>query len=325
MAGSKGNHSPTTHPSDVVPIEDLLREAQETANHSIPPNTLRGYRADWSDFSQWCQHRKLSALPANPTTLCAYLIARAHTHKLSSLRRRLTVIGKVHKIRSEPNPVNDERVRKTWRGLLRTKGEAQTRKAPLLVEDLRKMMQSLPETLAGLRDRAIILLGFAGAMRRSEIVALDVADLELTKEGLVVNIRRSKTDQTMKGRKIGIPFGQHESTCPVRSVQRWLEQAHIIEGPLFRKVNRFGRVEPTRFSPYSVAVIVKNAFKLINRNPGRFGGHSLRAGLATSAAMAGVEERAIQDQTGHKSLKVLRTYIRDGNLFRNNAAGKVGL
>lgn len=324
MVGEKENQPPIAT-SDAVPIEDLLREAQETANRAIPPNTLRGYRADWFDFSKWCQRRKLRSLPTSPETICAYLVARARTHKLSSLRRRLTVIGKAHKIRGEPNPVTDERVRKTWRGLRHTKGEAQTRKAPLLVDDLRRMMQALPETLAGARDRAIILLGFAGAMRRSEIVALDVTDLELTKEGFVVWIRRSKTDQTMKGRKIGIPFGQHDSTCPVRSVQRWLEQAQIVDGPLFRKVNRFGRVEKTRFSPYSVAVIVKAAFKLINRNPGRFGGHSLRAGLATSAAMAGVEERAIQDQTGHKSLKVLRTYIRDGNLFRNNAAGKIGL
>jgi integrase len=311
--------------TDSVPIEDLLSEAQEAADRAVPENTLRAYKADWQDFARWCKRRQLSALPAKPSTLGAYLVARARTHKMSSLRRRLTVIGKVHKIRGEPNPGSDQGVRNTWRGLLRSKGEAQTRKAPLLIDDLRRMMQVLPESLSGIRDRAIILLGFSGAMRRSEVVALNVGDLELAKEGLVIWIRRSKTDQTMKGRKIGVPYGEREPTCPVRAVLRWIESSRIADGPLFRKVNRFGRVEGTQLSGYALAVIVKAAFKKIGRNPRRFGGHSLRSGLATSAAMAGVEERAIQDQTGHKSLKALRAYIRDGNLFRNNAAGKIGL
>lgn len=311
--------------SDATPLEDLLVEAQQAARASMSANTLRGYRADWRDFAAWCQRRKLSPLPALNGTVCAYLVARSRTHKTASIRRRMMVIGKIHGIRGAADPTKDGRVRKTWQGLLRSKGEAQTRKAPLLIDDLRKMMEAMPDTLAGIRDRAVILMGFAGAMRRSEIVALDFTDLELAKEGFVVSIRRSKTDQTGKGRKIGIPFGQHPETCPVKSVQKWLEQAGITKGPLFRKVNRHGRVEATRMAPYSIAVIVKKAFKLIHRNPSRFGGHSLRAGLATSAAIAGATERSIQDQTGHKSLKTLRTYIRDGNLFRENAAGKLGL
>ena len=327
MADRKEEHSPsiTADASDALSIEDLLREAQETAKHAMPESTLRSYRTDWRDFDRWCQRRKLSPLPATPSSVCAYLVARSRALKTSTLRRRLMVIGKVHGIRGESNPADDERVRKTWRGILRTKGEAQSRKAPLLIDDLRKMMTALPDTLTGYRDRAIILLGFAGAMRRSELVALNMSDLELTKEGFVIVLHRSKTDQTGKGRKIGIPFGQHKETCPVRAVQKWIDQAKISDGPLFRKVNRFGRVEEKRLVPYSVALIVQSAFKLIGRNPRRFGGHSLRAGLATSAAMAGVEERSIQEQTGHKSLKTLRSYIRDGNLFRNNAAGKIGL
>ncbi len=311
--------------SALVPVEDLLREAQEAARHAMPVNTLRSYRADWRSFAAWCERRRLPSLPAAPNSVCAYLVAQARTLKVSTLRRRLTVIGKVHKIRGATNPLDDERVRKTWRGLLRTKGEAQSRKAPLLIDDLRRMMNAMPDTLTGYRDRAIVLLGFAGAMRRSELVALDIADLELTKDGFVMMLHRSKTDQTGKGRKIGIPFGQHKETCPVRAVQKWIAEAKLSDGPIFRKVNRFGHVEENRLVPYSVALIVKSSFSLIGRNPRRFGGHSLRAGLATSAAMAGVEERSIQDQTGHKSLKVLRSYIRDGNLFRNNAAGKLGL
>lgn len=322
---SGSSPTPTVDKSDSVPIEDLLQEAQELANHSMPANTLRSYRADWQNFEDWCRRRKLRSLPADPASVCAYLVERSRTMKASTLRRSLLVIGKVHKIRGVANPKDDERVRRTWRGLLRTIGEAQTQKSPLLMDDLRRIMVALPNTLAGHRDRAIVLLGFAGAMRRSELVSLDVSDLELTKEGLVVVLHRSKTDQTGKGRRIGIPYGQNEQTCPVRCVQQWISRAKISEGPLFRKINRFGRVEVNRLVPYSVALIVKNAFHLIGKNPGRFGGHSLRAGLATSAAMAGVEERSIQEQTGHKSLKTLRNYIRDGSLFRNNAAGKIGL
>lgn len=327
MATEKSDSSltPAADALDSVPIEDLLREAQEAALQAMPENTLRSYRADWRSFDRWCQRRKLRPLPAEPSSVCAYLAAQARTLKTSTLRRRYMVIGKVHKIRGVTNPLDDERVRRTWRGILRTKGEAQSRKSPLLMEDLRKMMEALPDTLAGHRDRAIVLIGFAGAMRRSEIVSLDVSDLELAKEGLVVMLHRSKTDQTGKGRKIGIPCGQNEQTCPVRCVQRWIAEAKISDGPLFRKINRFGRVEANRLVPYSVALIVKDAFELIGRDPNRFGGHSLRAGLATSAAIAGVEERSIQEQTGHKNLKTLRSYIRDGNLFRNNAAGKIGL
>lgn len=322
---SGSSPAPAVNKSDSIPIEDLLQEAQELANHSMPANTLRSYRADWRNFEVWCRRRKLQPLPADPASVCAYLVDRARTLKASTLRRSLLVIGKVHKIRGVPNPKDDERVRRTWRGLLRTIGEAQTQKSPLLMDDLRKMMVALPDTPTGHRDRAIVLLGFAGAMRRSELVSLDISDLEQTTEGLVVVLHRSKTDQTGKGRRIGIPYGQHEETCPVRRVQRWIAEAKLSDGPLFRKINRFGRIEGNRLVPYSVALIVKNAFDRIGKNPKRFGGHSLRAGLATSAAMAGVEERSIQEQTGHKSLKTLRNYIRDGNLFRNNAAGKIGL
>ena len=188
-----------------------------------------------------------------------------------------------------------------------------------------QLVATLDEDLAGARDRALLLVGFAGAMRRSELVALNFSDLQLTDEGFVIHVRRSKTDQTGKGRKIGIPFGQHAGTCPVRALLAWLEHSGIDRGAIFRKVNRHGQLEGVRLSDRSVAEVVKRACKAAGLKPSKFSGHSLRAGLATSAAMAGVEERSIQDQTGHKSLKVLRTYIREGSLFRNNAARKVGL
>jgi integrase len=157
------------------------------------------------------------------------------------------------------------------------------------------------------------------------LVALDMEDLKLTEDGFVVYVKRGKTDQTGSGRKLGVPYGQSPLTCPVKALLAWFEAADITTGAVFRKVNKHGRLEGKRLAGHSVALIVKRAFKMIGKRPRSFSGHSLRAGLATQAAMAGASERSIQNQTGHKSLKVLRTYIRDGSLFRENAAKKSGL
>ncbi len=200
--------------------------------------------------------------------------------------------------------------------------------APALADDVRAMVAALPETTAGARDRALLLLGFAGALRRSELVALDVADVDTTRaarEGLVVTVRRSKTDQEGAGQVVGLPRGQHAETCPDRALAAWLELAGIAAGPIFRAVDKAGRVRRTRLSGYDVARIVKRAAERAGLDPARYAGHSLRAGLATSAAIAGAEERDIMRQTRHQSVTVARRYIRDGSLFRRNAAGTVGL
>jgi integrase len=311
--------------TDLLSLEDLIAEAQKVARESIPENTKRAYKADWKDFAIFCERRRLSVLPARPEYVCAYLAARQRTLKRTTLRRRLTVIGIVHRMRGHPNPIEDSRVRQTWRGILRSKSNVEDRKAPLLLKDLKLIVAALPETLAGIRDNALILLGFAGAFRRSELVALNVSNVELTDDGLVVYIPRSKTDQVRAGRKVGIPYGENPLTCPVKGLCRWLDTAEISEGAVFRKVNRHGEIEGKRLCDASVALIVKRAFKLIGKMPQRFSGHSLRAGLVTQAAIMGASERSIQNQTGHRSLKMLRTYIRDGNLFRENAAKKAGL
>lgn len=311
--------------SDALSVEELLDELARFEKKALPENTRRSYASDWKDFRTWCARRSRTALPASPETVALYLTARSKTRKVSTLSRRLTVIGKVHRAWGKESPITDARVRRVWRGILHEKGEAPERKAPTLTADIRKMVATLDDDLADVRDRALLLLGFAGAMRRSELVALNFGDLQLTDDGFVVRVRRSKTDQTGKGRKIGIPYGEHGATCPVRAVLAWLERSGIDRGALFRKVNRHGQLEGTRLSDRSVAEVVKRTCKAAGLKPSKFSGHSLRAGLATSAAIAGVEERAIQEQTGHRSLKVLRTYIREGSLFRNNAAKKVGL
>ncbi len=306
-------------------IDELLEEAQRTALDSIPANTRRAYATDWDHFRHWCQKRSRGPLPASPEVLAAYLTAISKTHAIATLRRRLTTISKLHRTAGKPDPTDDARVKQLWRGILRSKGEAQRGKKPLLIGDLRRMVDALPKTLRGARDRALLLLGFAGGLRRHELVALDVSDLEQAEEGLVITLRRSKTDQTGKGLKKGIPFGTVRKTCPVRAVITWLEAAAIYEGPVFRAVTRHDTPRPTRLTSQSVALTVKAAFRLIGKRPREYSAHSLRSGLVTAAALGGADERTIMKHTGHRSVQMVRRYIREASLFRDNPATKAGL
>lgn len=294
--------------------------------HAKASNTLRAYRADWNDFTAWCEARGVQPLPATPETVALYLSELAASgKKTSTLQRRVSSISQAHQAAGYDSPTRSSKVRAVMAGIRRVHGSAEKGKAPILVDDLRRMVAQLPDTLLGVRDRAILLLGFAGAFRRSELVSLDVADLEFTRQGLIVTLRRSKTDQDGRGSKVGIPYGSNPETCPVRAVQAWLEATGITEGPLFRPINRHGQIQPARLSGEGVAIVVKRWAGAAGLDPDKFAGHSLRAGLATSAAIAGVNERAIMNQTRHRSVNMVRRYIRDGNLFRENAAAMVGL
>jgi len=208
---------------------------------------------------------------------------------------------------------------------LRVSRSLRCRQAPALTHDIRAMVRATDAGLIGARDRALILLGFAGAFRRSELVGLDIEDCAFGKDGLTVMLRRSKTDQDGAGRKIGIPYGSNPETCPVRVLQSWLEQAALTCGPVFRSISRHGYVQAGRLSPADVARVVKKLAERSGLDPARYAGHSLRAGHATSAAIAGASERSIMNQTGHRSVQMVRRYIRDGSLFRENSAGKLGL
>ena len=306
-------------------LDALGERARTFLDAARSANTHRAYRADWQHFAAWCADHGLTALPAAASTLALYLTAHAGVLKASTLQRRLVAIAQAHRAASQPTPTEDAGVRSVWRGLRRTVGTAQVGKAALLTDDVRALVGALPDTTAGVRDRAIILLGFAGAFRRSELVALDAGDVELAREGAIVTLRRRKTDQEGEGRKVGIPRGKHPATCPVKALTAWLDQLDTDGGPIFRSVDRLDRIRPTRLSDKDVARIVKRAAERAGLDPERYAGHSLRAGLATSAAAAGVEERAIMAQTGHRSVVVARRYIRDGSLFRGNAAAAVGL
>lgn len=306
-------------------LEQLGAMASAYIDGAKSENTRRSYRSDWADFVAWCEKYRRAPMPAMPDTVAYYLADRSQDLKPSTLQRRLATISEAHKAAGVETPTKHTQVRYVWAGICREKGMAQGHAKPTLTKHIREMVGHLPDSLLGVRDRALILLGYAGAMRRSELVGIDVTDLAIAEEGLVVIIRKSKTDQVGVGRKIGIPFGEHPETCPVKAVKEWIELAYIDEGPLFRSVNKHGHVLQTRLTDQVVANVVKRSLLSAGKSARKFAAHSLRAGLITQAAIAGVSERAIQDQSGHKSLNVMRRYIRDGSLFRENAAAKVGL
>lgn len=303
----------------------LVSKAQDYLRQSLASNTLRAYAADWRDFCRWCGANGSIPLPALPETVALYLSALADHAKSSTLTRRISAISQAHQAAGYESPAQSSLVHQIMKGIRRAKGTAQAGKSPVKVEHLRAIMPALdPEKPLDLRDRALILVGFAGAFRRSELVGLDIEGLEFNDDGLVAQLRRSKTDQEGEGRKVGIPYGSTPATCPVRAVDAWLAVLKAETGPLFRTIDRHGHIFNTRLTPQSVALVVKR-LTAGQGIQGDFAGHSLRAGLATAAAAAGVSERAIMAQTGHKSLATLRRYIRDGSLFLENAAAKVGL
>ena len=267
----------------------------------------------------------LCPMPAKAESVAAYIAECAGRLKVGSIQRRLNAIAEAHKAVGLESPTHHAIVVNTMKGIRRTLGTAATQKAPALTDDIRAMVDATDAGIIGARDRALILLGFAGAFRRSELVSLDLEDCAFGKDGLTVTLRRSKTDQAGAGRKIGIPYGSNPETCPVRVLQAWIEQAGISEGTLFRSINRHGQLHAVRLSGIDVARVVKKLIRRAGLDAVKYAGHSLRAGHATSAAIAGASERSIMNQTGHRSVHMVRRYIRDGSLFRENSAGKLGL
>jgi integrase len=307
-------------------IEHAAERARSYSANAKAASTRQAYGADWRHFSAWCARARVTSLPATPETVALYLAELAATHKTATIARRMAAIAAAHKARGlePPTSMRYGAVASVWQGIKRTNGRAQNAKAPVLLADLRAMVQHLRPGRIGIRDHALLLVGFAGAFRRSELVALSFEDAEFTSDGVVINLRRSKTDQEAEGRKIGIPYGSNPETCPVRALKAWIETARITSGRLFRSVTRHGKIG-SGMSGYAVALMVKRYADAAGLNCAAYSGHSLRAGLATSAAIAGASERSIMNQTGHKSTAMVRRYIRDASLFRENAAAKVGL
>lgn len=304
-----------------------LESARAFAAESHSPRTRDAYRLQWRTFAEWCDERGVASLPAAPTTLAAYLADRADVAgwKVASIALALTAIRQAHRMAGHGSPAAHPDVEATWSGIRRTLGTVQRRAAPVVVDDLRTMVDALPAgPLGAVRDRALLVVGFAGAFRRSELVALDVSDVAFTADGLVVTVRRSKTDQEGAGATVGLPFGSHLETCPVRALRTWLDAAGIVEGALFPSADRHGNTRG-RLGAGDVARIVKRAAKRAGLDASRFSGHSLRAGLATQAAKSGKGDREIMRQGRWSSRTMVDRYVREASLFRANAAAGIGL
>ena len=295
-----------------------VRAAADYARREKAPATRRAYWSDFELFRTWCRERATGALPAAPETVAAYLAFEAARHiRPSTIGRRLAAIRYAHRLAGHVPPTGDERVLATLRGIRRAHGIAPLRKAPATTERIIVMAPIGRERLSDIRDRALLLIGFAGAFRRSELVALNVDDIEEVAEGLRINIRRGKTDQEGRNEFIAIPRGV--IACPVNALVTWMAAAGIVEGPVFRPIAKGGRLLKCRLTDRSVAKIIKLHAARVGLEPSQFSAHSLRAGFITSAAARGASIFKMADQSRHKSMDVLRSYVRDAELFRNHA------
>jgi len=306
-------------PADNTPtLTDALRSAAEYAQADKADATRRAYLSDFRDFFTWCEAVQAEPLPASIETTAAYLAQLADKGlKASTINRRAAAIGYVHRAKGFEPPTNAEPVKAVLRGIRRRLGAAVNRKDPATATAIARMVRRIPETLQGKRDRALLLLGFAAALRRSELVALDVADLERAPEGIIVHIRRSKTDQEGEGHQIAVPRGS--KLKPVEALEDWLRSARIEEGPVFRSIRKGGSSTGNRLSDNSVALIVKRHADAAGLDPDTMSGHSLRAGFVTSALENGADLLKVMDVTRHREVKTLKAYDRRAKAFKNHA------
>jgi integrase len=292
------------------------------------PSTLRAYKADLANFKAWCIERHLDPMPSTPEIVGAYLADAGRGYALATLRRRVAAIARAHRIAKQPLDTRQPAIRETLRGIGRTHGEPPRRSAALATSDIKQLLTACGDDTAGVRDQALFLVCFAGALRRSELVWLDVEHITWTTAGLTLLITRSKTDKEGAGAEIGIPYGGNSETCPVEALRRWLEQAAIASGPIFRKVDRWGAVHSHRLDPDAVRQILKKRAAvagLIGTIWEPITPHGMRAGFVTTAYKNGVPDEEIMGHTRHRSLATMRGYVRLAKLNTASPAGKLGL
>lgn len=300
-------------PSPAPPLGALSASAKKYVRASKAENTIIAYKRCWRDFSYYADAKGEPALPAAPETVSAYISDMAdHGAKVSTIQQRLAAISFMHENAGVDDPTVHPFVRVTMSGIRRKVGTAPRQKAPLRRDDLLTVVALLSTDLKGVRDRAILLVAYAGAFRESELTALDLADLKFREQELLVRVQRSKTDQEGEGRVKRLPLLSEENAalCPVRALLEWLQAAEITDGPLFRKVDRWNKVWNKRLQPPAVAFILKRAVLAAGFDPGEYGGHSMRAAFTTDAAEKGVPLHEIQEVTFHKSSDMVRRYIR---------------
>jgi site-specific recombinase XerD len=307
--------------TSLVVLEERARSYEAESKSA---NTWRAYRSDLRHFGAWCASRGVVAMPAAPETVRLYLVDHAGSLAISTLRRRLSAISEAHVAAQVPNPTVSPVVRFAWEGMRRTHGSAPRAKEAAVTEVVAAMVKPLGQSLIDVRDRAILLIGFAGAMRRSELASLGFSDIAETGDGLRITVGRSKTDQEGEGAVVGIAYGSNPPTCPVRAWRAWVEAAGLVDGPAFRQLGN-GRVTDKRIAGDGIARMVKRRATAAGLDPEMFSGHSLRSGFATTAARAGVAEYKIMRQGRWTTSQAMRGYIREGELFVDNPSAKLGL
>lgn len=285
--------------------------AKRFAENTRAANTKRAYKAAWKDFNIYCATRSLRSLPTKPADVAEYIAFCAEGGlSVSTIEVRLAAIALAHKFGKHADPTTDDVVDSVMRGIRRELKTRPTQKSPILLDGLRRMVALLPDSLIGIRDRAIILVGWGGAFRRSELVKLDISDVRFDQRGMSLMIRSSKTDQEGKGANQDIPYLDDKTICPVTALKRWLDESQITSGPLFRKVDRWGRIGQHRLTDQVVALITKRMAESIGLDKRNFAGHSLRSGIVTELAQQGEGALQIQNITRHRSLNTIIEYQR---------------
>ena len=312
----------------ITDIKALQEETLLNLQNSKANNTVRAYKSDFKDFGIFCAKNGFNYLPTEPKIVSIYLTYLSTKEaKISTLKRRLVSIGVIHKLKGHYLDTKHPTIIENIMGIKRRKGSIQKRKKPISINSLKLIInvidQQNKEDIKKLRDRTIILIGFSGGFRRNEIVSLDYDDLDFVSEGLKISIRRSKTDQFGIGSIKALPYFHNSQYCPVLSLKNWLNISKITSGSLFRRFSKGSKLSENRLTDQTVALLIKEYLNLAGIESKNYSGHSLRSGFATSAAESGAEERSIMAMTGHKSTEMVRRYIKEANLFKNNPLNKI--
>ena len=313
--------------SDLKKLED---ETIINLKNAKARNTVRAYKSDFNDFGLFCSKNGFKSLPSNSKIVSLYLTHLSSKDiKMSTLKRRLVSIGLIHKLKGFYLDTKHPAIIENFMGIKRRKGNIQRGKKPILINSLKEIINVIDkqnkEPVKILRDRTIILIGFCGGFRRNEIVSLDYEDIDFVEEGLKIIIRRSKTDQFGEGSIKALPYFENSQYCPVTTMKNWINESKIKSGPLFRRLSKGSKLSENRLTDQTVALLIKEYLTLAGIDNKNYSGHSLRSGFATTAAEAGAEERDIMSMTGHKSTEMVRRYIKEANLFKNNALNKIKL
>jgi len=298
----------------VIDVKNLELETLKNLRSSKASNTLRAYRSDYKDFAGFCFKNGFKSMPSEPKVLSLYLTYLSKSSKFSTLKRRLASISVIHRISGHYIDTKHPIITENLMGIKRAKGSYQKSKKPILINELKSIIDVIDQDKNEknkLRNKALILVGFAGGFRRSELVAIEFEDVEFVSEGIKIFVKRSKTDQSGEGMMKGLPYFSTQNYCPVVSLKNWFEKSEIKSGKIFD------------ISDKSVALTVKKYTALAGLDSNKYSGHSLRSGFATSAADAGAEERSIMATTGHKTTQMVRRYIQEANLFKNYALNKI--